>query len=114
MLHNLGRVDASSASWGRVPHHQITALLDRHARGDWGDLGPDDKAANDAADRSSAVLRNPLPNQDRMHFLKLYCFTYFTKRTKRAGDKLTMSNYLSSIVFMRLLFYAFYPLFVVS
>lgn len=26
-----------------------TELLDRHASGDWGDLSPDDKAANDVA-----------------------------------------------------------------
>lgn len=52
MLHNLGRVVASSALANAVPHHQITALLDRHARGDWGDLDPDDKAANDDAART--------------------------------------------------------------
>jgi len=38
MRHNLGRVVA-------------TALLDRHASGDWGDLDPDDMAANDEAAR---------------------------------------------------------------
>jgi hypothetical protein len=35
-----------------VPHSLITALLDRHAIGDWGDLSDDDKAANDDAARS--------------------------------------------------------------
>ncbi|MFN9546918.1 MAG: hypothetical protein ACK6AD_07595 [Cyanobacteriota bacterium] len=47
MLHNLGRVVAAAA----VPHHQITALFDRHAAGDWGELSEDDKAANDEAAR---------------------------------------------------------------
>jgi hypothetical protein len=52
MRHNLGRVVATAAVAAAVPHHQITALLDRHAAGDWGDLSEDDKAANDEAARS--------------------------------------------------------------
>ncbi|MFO0018027.1 MAG: hypothetical protein ACK52U_15925 [Synechococcaceae cyanobacterium] len=48
MLHNLGWVVATAA----VPHHQITALLDRHAAGDWGELSEADKAANDVAART--------------------------------------------------------------
>ena len=52
MLHNLGRVVATAAVAAAVPHHQITALLDRHATGDWGDLSEDDKAANDNAARN--------------------------------------------------------------
>ena len=49
MVHHLGRVVATAAVAASVPHHQITALLDRHAAGDWGDLSEDDKAANDEA-----------------------------------------------------------------
>jgi hypothetical protein len=52
MRHNLGRVVATAAVAAAVPHHQITALLDRHAGGDWGDLDADDKAANENASRS--------------------------------------------------------------
>jgi hypothetical protein len=52
MRHNLGRVVATAAVAASVPHHQITALLDRHAAGDWGDIDADDKAANDNAARS--------------------------------------------------------------
>jgi hypothetical protein len=52
MRHNLGRVVATAAVAAAVPHHQITALLDRHAGGDWGDLSDDDKAANDEAART--------------------------------------------------------------
>jgi hypothetical protein len=52
MRHNLGRVVATAAVAAAVPHHQITALLDRHAAGDWGELSDDDKAANDEAARS--------------------------------------------------------------
>ncbi len=49
MRHNLGRVVATAAVAAAVPHHQITALLDRHASSDWGDLSQDDRAANEAA-----------------------------------------------------------------
>ncbi len=52
MRHNLGRVVATAAVAAAVPHHQITALLDRHAAGDWGDLDADDMAANDHAART--------------------------------------------------------------
>jgi hypothetical protein len=52
MLHNLGRVVATAAVAASVPHQQITALLDRHAAGDWGEISEDDKAANDEAARS--------------------------------------------------------------
>jgi hypothetical protein len=52
MLHNLGRVVATAAVAADVPHSLITALLDRHAAGDWGELSEDDKAANDEAART--------------------------------------------------------------
>ncbi len=52
MRHNLGRVVATAAVAASVPHPLITALLDRHAGGDWGDLNPDDPAANDDDARS--------------------------------------------------------------
>ena len=52
MRHNLGRVVATAAGAAAVPHHPITALLDRHAAGDWGDLSEDDRAANDEAART--------------------------------------------------------------
>ena len=57
MLHNLGRVVATAAVAAVVPRSLITALLDRHAAGDWGDLDADDKAANEeAAARATAYL----------------------------------------------------------
>jgi hypothetical protein len=52
MRHNLGRGVAPPAVATTVPYHQITALLDRHAAGDWGELSDDDRAANDEAARS--------------------------------------------------------------
>jgi hypothetical protein len=52
MRHNLGRVVASAAVAATVPHQTLTALLDRHAAGDWGELSDDDRAANDEAART--------------------------------------------------------------
>jgi hypothetical protein len=52
MRHNLGRVVATAAVAAAVPHHQITALLDRHAAGDWGEISEDDKSDNAEAARS--------------------------------------------------------------
>ena len=52
MRHNLGRVVATAAVAAAVSRNQITALLDRHAAGDWGDISEDDRAANDEAARS--------------------------------------------------------------
>jgi hypothetical protein len=52
MRHNLGRVVATAAVAAAVPHTHINALLDRHAAGDWGDIGKDDRDANDEAARS--------------------------------------------------------------
>ena len=52
MRHNLGRVVATAALAAAVPQQQITALLDRHSAGDWGDLDADDMAANDEAART--------------------------------------------------------------
>jgi hypothetical protein len=52
MRHNLGRVVATAAVAAAVPHQMITALLNRHDSGDWGDLSEDDKAANDEAART--------------------------------------------------------------
>jgi hypothetical protein len=52
MRHNLGRVVATAAVAAAVPHHQITALLDRDAAGDWGEISEDDRDANDGAARN--------------------------------------------------------------
>jgi len=49
MRYNLGRVVATAAVAGAVPQHQITALLGRHAAGDWGEISEEDRAANDEA-----------------------------------------------------------------
>ena len=52
MRHNLGRVVATAAVAAAVSSNQITALLDRHAACDWGEISEEDRAANDEAARS--------------------------------------------------------------
>ncbi len=48
----LGRIVATPAALGAVSQPDIAAALRRHAVGDWGDVTPDDRAANDDALRS--------------------------------------------------------------
>ena len=48
----LGRTVATPAALAAVAHPDIVAALRRHAAGDWGDVTPDDRAANDDALRS--------------------------------------------------------------
>ncbi len=43
----LGRTLATPAALGTVSQSDIVAALRRHAAGDWGDVTPDDRAAND-------------------------------------------------------------------
>ena len=47
----LGRTVATPAALGAVSPPDIVAALRRHAVGDWGDVTPDDRAANDDAFR---------------------------------------------------------------
>ena len=52
----LGRIVATPAALGAVSKPDIVAALRRHAVGDWGDVTPDDRAANDDALRSGERL----------------------------------------------------------
>ena len=52
----LGRIVATPAALGAVSHPDIAAALRRHASGDWGDVDPDDRAANDLALTSGGRL----------------------------------------------------------
>ena len=49
----LGRIVATPAALGTVSQPDIVAALRRHAVGDWGDVTPDDRAANDDALKSN-------------------------------------------------------------
>ena len=53
MRHSLGRVVATAAVAAAVPEAVIIALLDRHASGDWGDLGEEDQAINVGAHQAA-------------------------------------------------------------
>jgi len=48
----LGQIVATPAALGAVSQPNIVAALRRHAAGDWGDVTPDDRAANDDALKS--------------------------------------------------------------
>jgi len=48
----LGQIVATPAALGTVSQPDIVAALRRHAAGDWGDVTPDDRAANDDALKS--------------------------------------------------------------
>lgn len=52
MRHNLGQIVATAAVMADLPMPLISALLDRHATGDWGDLADADRTANDEAART--------------------------------------------------------------
>ena len=52
----LGQIVATPAALGTVSQPDIVAALRRHASGDWGDVDPDDRAANDLALTSGGRL----------------------------------------------------------
>lgn len=52
----LGQIVATPAALGAVSHPDIVAALRRHAVGDWGEVDPDDRAANDDALKSGERL----------------------------------------------------------
>jgi hypothetical protein len=52
----LGRIVATPAALAAVSPPDIAAALRRHTSGDWGEVDPDDRAANDDAVRSGERL----------------------------------------------------------
>ena len=52
----LGHIVATPAALGAVSQPDIVAALRRHAVGDWGDVTPEDRAANDDALKSGERL----------------------------------------------------------
>ncbi len=46
---SLGQLVATPNALAQVTHEEITEALSRHVRGDWGDCGSEDWAANDSA-----------------------------------------------------------------
>ena len=56
-LFGLGRIFVSPGSFRSLPAREIGRALTRHAAGDWGDLKPLDRVANDLAlEKGSPVL----------------------------------------------------------
>jgi hypothetical protein len=46
---SLGRLMMTSNARSVLSHEDVLVALGRHVRGDWGELDPDDRAANDRA-----------------------------------------------------------------
>jgi len=44
-----GRIVATPNALSKIPNEEILAALARHVRGDWGDLGKEDRDANEQA-----------------------------------------------------------------
>ena len=62
---SLGQIVATPNALNSVPNNEIAAALQRHVRGDWGNLDEEDKQANeDALHRGSRLLSSYLTSQN--------------------------------------------------
>lgn len=67
-MFHLGKVVATPGVLNAVPKSYIYAALGRHLRGDWGDVCPEDKAANDNALRDGERLLSVYHTKDKVKF----------------------------------------------
>lgn len=58
---DLGRVVSTPGAMARISTEDMTAALERHTSGDWGDVDAEDKAANDAALQDGGRLLSVYP-----------------------------------------------------
>jgi len=62
---SLGQIVATPNAFNTIPENEIKAALQRHVRGDWGNLDEEDKQANeDALCRGSRLLSSYLTSQN--------------------------------------------------
>lgn len=64
----LGRMLATPGVLAAVPEPEMRAALGRHMRGDWGDVCPDDAAANECALREGTRLLSSYATNDGTKF----------------------------------------------
>ena len=64
----LGRIVATRGVLRAVIGADLSAALARHAQGDWGDLSPDDRAANDSALRHGDRLLSSYKSESGVKF----------------------------------------------
>lgn len=65
-----GRLLVTPNAQQTLPASEVQSALSRHLRGDWGDCGPDDAAANDRALDEEGRLFSVYHTRDRTKFWK--------------------------------------------
>jgi hypothetical protein len=64
----LGQLAATPGAIAAIPQKTIIHALGRHARGDWGEVDEEDKAANDLALNVGARLLSAYESANRTRF----------------------------------------------
>lgn len=64
----LGRLLATPGALARVPQHDIAIALSRHHSGDWGDVDPEDRQANEDSLTQGLRLLSVYHTADRTKF----------------------------------------------
>ena len=64
----LGQTVITRAALAVLPQLDVLEALGRHARGDWGDVGADDRQANEAALRDGERLLSVYTSSDGRRF----------------------------------------------
>ena len=83
----LGRIVMTESATRSVSLHSIATALIRHARGDWGDIGPEEKAANGRA------LREGLRILSAYHDRRGVAFWILTEADRSATTVLLPDDY---------------------
>src|SRR5262249_28285983 len=65
----LGQLVITAAAAGRLTSEEVAAGIARHARGDWGDVGPEDAAANERSLREGLRLLSAYGRGDRRFWI---------------------------------------------
>ena len=65
----LGQLIITAAAAGRLTSAEVVAGIARHARGDWGDVGPEDAVANERSLREGLRLLSAYGRGDRRFWI---------------------------------------------
>jgi hypothetical protein len=64
----LGQLLMTPGVQAKIPPSEMVQALGRHARGDWGDLGDEDRRSNDMALKGDARLLSAYHTRDGIKF----------------------------------------------